>query len=477
MSVSDNTIKKDYFWNTVGSGIYALSSMLLAFAVMHIAGPDDGGIFGFGFSTFGQQMFIIAYFGIRPFHITDSGYEYSYSDYRKLRRITALGAVAAAFLYLGFMYITDSYTFRKAAIVFLLALYKTADGIADLYESECQRVGVLWAGGKELAIRTSLASLTLIISLVCTGDVLISSALAVLAQFICIIVFKRYSETRFFDTAAGRGRVASAEDSRNKSAVNAAASESSPIYADSENLSAAKSGAGAATLSDSIGSSYGKKGCTKLAKSTLLLFLSVFVDFYIFSASKYAIDHYLTDADSGIFNILFMPTSVIYLAANFIIKPYMTRLSVLYEDRELDAFEAIVKKLRTAVILMSAAALAGSLLLGRPVLSILEFMLGAEYKGALSSRSLIFVFIILGGCFYAASNLYYYILVIMRRQKLIFIIYLVVAALAFVLSNAVVARFGLEGAAVIYPCYMAAATTAFAFACGNILKNERNKDL
>lgn len=426
MSVSDNTIKKDYFWNTVGSGIYALSSMLLAFAVMHIAGPDDGGIFGFGFSTFGQQMFIIAYFGIRPFHITDSAYEYSYSDYRKLRRITALGAVAAAFLYLGFMYITDSYTFRKAAIVFLLALYKTADGIADLYESECQRVGALWLGGKELAIRTLLASVTLIISLICTGDVLISSALAVLAQFICIIIFKRYSETRFFVAA---------------------------------------------------GSSYGKKGYTKLAKSTLLLFLSVFVDFYIFSASKYAIDHYLTDADSGIFNILFMPTSVIYLAANFIIKPYMTRLSVLYEDRALDEFGTIVRKLRTAVILMSAAALAGSLLLGRPVLSILEFMLGAEYKGALSSRSLIFVFIILGGCFYAASNLYYYILVIMRRQKLIFIIYLVVAALAFVLSNVVVARFGLEGAAVIYPCYMAAATAAFAFACENILKNERNKDL
>lgn len=426
MSVSDNTIKKDYFWNTVGSGIYALSSMLLAFAVMHIAGPDDGGIFGFGFSTFGQQMFIIAYFGIRPFHITDSAYEYSYSDYRKLRRITALGAVAAAFLYLGFMYITDSYTFRKAAIVFLIALYKTADGIADLYESECQRVGVLWLGGKELTIRTLLASVTLIISLICTGDVLISSALAVLAQFICIIVFKRYSETRFFVAA---------------------------------------------------GSSSGKKGCTKLAKSTLLLFLSVFVDFYIFSASKYAIDHYLTDADSGIFNILFMPTSVIYLAANFIIKPYMTRISVLYEDRALDEFGTIVRKLRTAVILMSAAALAGSFLLGRPVLSILEFMLGAEYKGTLSSRSLIFVFIILGGCFYAASNLYYYILVIMRRQKLIFIIYLVVAALAFVLSNAVVARFGLEGAAVIYPCYMAAATAAFAFACGNILKNERNKDL
>ena len=82
MGTESGTIKKDYFWNTVGSGVYALASMVLAFAAMHIAGPDDGGIFGFGYSAFGQQMFIIAYFGIRPFHITDASWEYGYEEYR-----------------------------------------------------------------------------------------------------------------------------------------------------------------------------------------------------------------------------------------------------------------------------------------------------------------------------------------------------------------------------------------------------------
>ena len=96
MDKNKTSLKKDYIWNTVGSAVYALSSMVLAFFAMHFAGPDDGGVFSFGFSTVGQQMFIIAYFGIRPYHITDTKHEYSYEDYRKLRLITSgIAAIAA----------------------------------------------------------------------------------------------------------------------------------------------------------------------------------------------------------------------------------------------------------------------------------------------------------------------------------------------------------------------------------------------
>ena len=412
MAKISGSIKKDYFWNTVGSGIYALSSMLLAFAAMHIAGPEDGGIFGFGFSAFGQQMFIIAYFGIRPFHITDSSYEYGYGTYRQLRRLTASAAAAAAALYLGIMLISGSYTLHKAIIVFLLALYKTADGIADLYESECQRAGVLWMGGKELAIRTCLASAVLIAVLAITGSMTAAAAAAVLMQFICIAVFKTYTEKHVFMHYA--------------------------VTALNDNAAAAR-----------------------LARNTVLLFLSVFVDFYIFSAAKYAIDRYLTDADSGIFNILFMPTSVIYLAANFIIKPYMTKLSSLYEEGNTAEFDKITGGLRKAVLLLSAAAVMGALLLGKPVLTVLEYFLGRGYNDVLSSKSLLFVFIIMGGCCYALSNLYYYILIIMRRQKLIFGIYLIVAAAAFLMSSFGVSRYGLTGASAVYLCYMLLAALIF----------------
>ena len=97
-------LKKDIIWNTLGSLIYALSSMVLAFIALRFAGPDDGGIFGFGFSTLGQQMFIVAYFGIRPFHITDTKREYTYGDYRRLRLYTAGLAIVTFLPSISFAY-------------------------------------------------------------------------------------------------------------------------------------------------------------------------------------------------------------------------------------------------------------------------------------------------------------------------------------------------------------------------------------
>ena len=57
----------------IGSFLYALASMVLTIAVIQIVGEDEGGIFSFAYSTFGQHMFMVAYFGIRPFQITDTG--------------------------------------------------------------------------------------------------------------------------------------------------------------------------------------------------------------------------------------------------------------------------------------------------------------------------------------------------------------------------------------------------------------------
>ena len=66
-----NQERQDMLWNMIGSFLYAFASMLLTIAVVSIAGEDAGGVFTFAFTTFGQHMFMVAYFGIRPFQITD----------------------------------------------------------------------------------------------------------------------------------------------------------------------------------------------------------------------------------------------------------------------------------------------------------------------------------------------------------------------------------------------------------------------
>ena len=61
--------RQNVVWNIAGSFVYAFASMVLSFVVIRLAGEEKGGIFSFGFSTLGQQLFIGAYFGIRPFQI------------------------------------------------------------------------------------------------------------------------------------------------------------------------------------------------------------------------------------------------------------------------------------------------------------------------------------------------------------------------------------------------------------------------
>ena len=70
MRTGSTVERQNIIWNMIGSFCYAFASMILSFLVLGIAGKEQGGIFSFGFSTFGQQMFLLAYFGIRPFHIT-----------------------------------------------------------------------------------------------------------------------------------------------------------------------------------------------------------------------------------------------------------------------------------------------------------------------------------------------------------------------------------------------------------------------
>ena len=149
------------------------------------------------------------------------------------------------------------------------------------------------------------------------------------------------------------------------------------------------------------------------------------------------------------FNILFMPTSVIYLAANFVIRPFLTRLTAFWNMHDLGGFGKIRRQIGLVIGGLTVLAVLGALILGE------------SYRGSLTSHWMAFVFIILGGGLYALANLYYYLLVIMRRQGGIFLVYLAAAAAAWLLSPALVRRFSIMGAAVCYVGLMAALAVGF----------------
>ena len=116
--------RQNIAWNMIGSLIYAGSSMILTALVNHLIGPEQGGIFGFAFSAFGQQMFLVAYFGMRPFQSTDVNQAYTFGEYRRVRLYTCVAAVIFGIIYIfvNSFIVPAGYSRQKTVVVFLMVI-------------------------------------------------------------------------------------------------------------------------------------------------------------------------------------------------------------------------------------------------------------------------------------------------------------------------------------------------------------------
>lgn len=408
--------KKNIIWNIIGSFLYAFASMVLSIAVVQIAGGDAGGIFTFAFSTFGQHMFMVAYFGIRPFQITDAENKYTFGEYLRLRLLTCMGALAIG---LGYVLI-NNYTFEKTATIFLMVAYKVIDALADTYEAEFQRSGRLHLTGKSNAFRTILSVTVFLMVLSVTKVLVTASAAAVAAQVIGFFIFDFAVIRKLpnIDWRVSRGRTFS------------------------------------------------------LLKDNTLLFFSVILDFYIFSASKYAIEGCMTDVDMAVYGAVFMPTSVINLVAGFVIRPYMTKMALSWETAKLKKFTKIIGKLAGIIGMLTVLALGGAWFFGIPVLSILY----SNIREALADCRPAFMLIILGGALNAYMNLFYYALIIMKKQKVIFAVYGIVALMAVLISAPFVKWGGIFGGSLAYMLLTAALMALFGIAVAvGVIRKARDR--
>lgn len=402
--------RKNMFWNMVGSFVYAFASMVLTAMVNHIIGDEQGGIFAFAFSTFGQQMFTVAYFGIRPYHITDVNRKYSFGDYLALRFVTCASAVMVGIGYVA----VSGYSRLKALVIILMVCYKVIDGFADVYEAEFQRDGRLFLTGKSNTFRTMLSVASFLSALMLTKNLVLASGVAVLAQLLGVLIFN------------------------------------------------------VAVIKDVPGVTWGfdKKHCLELLKDCSLLFFSVFLDLYIFSSAKYAINRQMPDAANAISTAIFMPTSVINLAAGFVIRPFLTKLSYRWELKQLEDFKNIIFKIFIIIIVLTLIAVGGAWVIGVPVL-------GLVFNVELAPFKLGLILSIVGGGFNAMLNLFYYVLVIMKKQRYIFLGYALVCAAALFLAPALVRAGGINGGAVSYLILMIAVTLCFAGASMLVFVQEK----
>ena len=396
----DSKERSAYFWNMLGSLVYAITSMLLGVAVTKLAGAYAGGIFFFGFSTLGQQLYIVSYFGMRPIQVTDISNEYTFGDYLRLRAITSFLAALAGFVYI-FLTTGDLYVFE---VYMILSLYKILDGFCDIFESEMQRQDRLDMTGKATLFRTLLCVGVFLAALVTTKDLKLSSLALLPSIAVSAIIFDILPLLRLKPDKTIK-----------------------------------------------------KASYISLINKSKWLFLGAFIDLYIFAAAKYAVNYRLGEELNGYFSIIFIPTSIINLMAGFIIRPILTKLSLLYKTGNQKKFISTISKIAAFIFAATVLGMGMAYLLGIPVL---KLVLG-EVATAIEPYKRALVLVIFGGGLYALVNLGYYCLVIFEMTGIIFLIYAVGAVFAYFVSDFMVIKFGMNGAAMAYMITMLLLTVFF----------------
>ena len=380
------TERYNFLWNMIGSGIYALSSMILSLFVINIVGAEQGGGFSIAL-TLSQMLVYIAYFEMRNFQITDSEDEFSFSEYHATKILLCVLMLLISFGYI----LIKGYHLDKATIILLVCLSRLLDGYADVYEAQFQKDGRLDLAGKSLTYRTMLFVIALLLSLQITKSLLFALVVADVIALVGVLLF----DVMVMWVLKG------------------------------------------------ITCTWNAEKIKRIIVVCFPLFVGMFCWSFILSASRIALDGNMSSEYQSYYQVIFMPVSVVNLFAGFVFRPMLPKLADDYNEGKYNQFFILIGKGIVGIGVITLVCMLGAWILGIPILSMLSGCDLSPYKGVL-------IFLIFAGGFNAIGVTMYYILTIMRYNKGVLAGYVSAAILAFCISGPMVVKYGILGAATSY---------------------------
>lgn len=375
-----------FFWNMSGSGIYALTSVLLIYLTIRIVGADKGGIFAIAL-TLAQMFVYIAYFEMRNFEVTDAKNKYSFAQYHGVKIINC---VLMLFVVLCFC-LFKSYELEKFIIILLVGVYRMLDGYADVYEAEFHKQGRLDLAGKSMTFRTVLSVSAYFLCLAWTGDLILSLMFAIAFGVMGILIFDCW----IFQTIG------------------------------------------------TIEVIWSGKVFWQMVTDCFPLFLGMFLWTYLLSASRIAVDNVLSSKFQSHYQVIFLPISMINLLTGFLVRPSLLDLTENYAAGFMKKFWNAIIKMALILIFFTGICMAGAFFIGIPVLSAIVNLDLGKYRNIL-------VFLIFAGGINGVAGLFYYVLSIFRNRRDIVIGYGVAAVVAWFVSEPMVRQWRMWGAAASY---------------------------
>jgi len=386
---SMNPEKDGVTWNMIGSLITSFQSVIFMMIISRTIGLVASGIFSIAFAN--ANLFLnVGKYGMRNYQVSDVNNEYNFKEYLSSRKITTGFMFVLSLLYTLFSAYNNGYSMEKTQIIIWMCILKMIDSIEDVYYGEYHKKGRLDVGAKILAVRMILTILVFFIVVIGSKSLLITVIVCTVLSAGIEVLFIKWTY---------------------------------PGFATNEKRD--------------------KRKVYELLKKCLPVALSSFCLFYAPNAPKYAIDAQLSDEIQACYGFISMPVFVIAMLNGFIFNPFLYKLSCVWNEKKYNLFVKGILRQSLIILIITCVCLLGGYLLGIPVLSLISGTNLSPYREEL-------LILLVGGGFFALAGVLGSVVIIMRRQNAMLICYISMAVLAFLMSNWIVSKFQVMGAALMY---------------------------
>ena len=381
-----NNIKKNFVWNTFGSTINSATSLFFLIIVTRLNGDVDAGIFTFAFSTACLLQVLATYFG-RSYQVTETSDKYSNYDFIYSRYISCI----IMFICALFFTMVKGYLLYKTIVILLLALFKMVEAYSEVIYAIIQKNDDLYKVGISLFLKAILGTILFLLIDIISKNIIISILGLIIVNVLLLVFYDipnskkyKYEKTKF-------------------NFIN----------------------------------------IKLLFKSGFYTFLFTFLTQYIINAPRYAIDNNMVDKYQTIFGIIIMPATFIILCGQFLIHPFLVKLTNCYKEKNIKGFTSLVIKISLSLLLLGLVASILSYFIGIPFLEIL-------YGISLTGYTKSLIIIIIGATLFALSYIISNALIVMRKTFIQSIIFIISSVFAYFISKLLVIKYGVEGASLSY---------------------------
>lgn len=385
-----NRKKSIIIWNSIGGALNAGQVAIMLIFVSYKMGHIISGMITISYAIANLFMSVGKY-GIRNYQVTDVEEVHSFGDYFWNRCTTVLLTLIVAVAYVFYCRLFQGYSVEKTLILCEVMVLKLIDAFVDVFFGRFQQNGRLDIGAKIMAIQcfmyTACICVMVMLGLNIHVCMLGGVVTSILSATILISVVRSYLNIQ--------------------------------------------------------GMHLNKRKVFSLLKTCFSLCVGITLSIYVGNIPKYLIDAYMDEHTQAIFGYIMMPVFVVTLLNQFIYQPTIKDLGDLWNKGEIKLFKNKVLRQCLIVAGLTVFIIAGGLLIGLPILSIM-------YNTDLSVYRTEFAILLIGGGLYALAFYLNVPITTIRKQRYIAIGYVVASVLSLVSGKWFVKGHGMLGASLLY---------------------------